>query len=249
MEIEYKTCPVCGAKNSELAKFCYACGADLREPQQPASDRVQAAYDQPVAEYQNQYDTQNSSNTQENTGYSAASQNSYQAPPYNDSYQSNHSSQIPPQNGYYQPNGQYQAPPQNGYHQPNGPYQAPPQNGYYQPNGPYQAPPQNGYYQSNDPYQMPPQSYYPPYNVPYQIPYGYTQKSKVAAGILGILLGTFGVHNFYLGYTGKAVAQLLLSLLTCFMATPITFIWGLIEGIMILTGSIRTDGRNVPLSD
>ena len=35
-----------------------------------------------------------------------------------------------------------------------------------------------------------------------------TAKSKIAAGILGILLGCFGVHNFYLGYTGKAVGQL-----------------------------------------
>ena len=26
-------------------------------------------------------------------------------------------------------------------------------------------------------------------------------KSKMAAGLLGIFLGTFGVHNFYLGYT------------------------------------------------
>lgn len=41
------------------------------------------------------------------------------------------------------------------------------------------------------------------------------QKSKIAAGLLGIFLGTFGVHNFYLGYTGKALAQLLISVLSC----------------------------------
>ena len=40
-------------------------------------------------------------------------------------------------------------------------------------------------------------------------------KSKMAAGLLGIFLGSFGVHNFYLGYTGKAIAQLLISLLSC----------------------------------
>ena len=34
-------------------------------------------------------------------------------------------------------------------------------------------------------------------------------KSKLAAGLLGILLGSLGIHNFYLGYTGKGVAQLL----------------------------------------
>ena len=45
-------------------------------------------------------------------------------------------------------------------------------------------------------------------------------KSKMAAGLLGIFLGSFGVHNFYLGYTSKAVTQLVLSLigilLSCF---------------------------------
>ncbi len=40
-------------------------------------------------------------------------------------------------------------------------------------------------------------------------------KSKMAAGLLGIFLGAFGVHNFYLGYTGKAIAQLLISILSC----------------------------------
>jgi len=28
-------------------------------------------------------------------------------------------------------------------------------------------------------------------------------KSKLAAGLLAIFLGTLGVHNFYLGYTKK----------------------------------------------
>ena len=40
-------------------------------------------------------------------------------------------------------------------------------------------------------------------------------KSKLAAGLLGIFLGGIGVHNFYLGFTGKAVAQLLISVLSC----------------------------------
>ena len=33
-------------------------------------------------------------------------------------------------------------------------------------------------------------------------------KSKIVAGVLGIFLGTYGVHNFYLGYTKKAIVQL-----------------------------------------
>ena len=64
------------------------------------------------------------------------------------------------------------------------------------------------------------------------------EKSKIAAGLLGIFLGAFGIHNFYLGYTGKAIAQLLITLVSCFILSPVSAIWGLIEGIMILCGKI-----------
>lgn len=75
------------------------------------------------------------------------------------------------------------------------------------------------------------------------------RKSKTAAGVLAILLGAFGIHNFYLGFTGKAVTQLLITLLTCGYGAIISGIWGLVEGIMILTGSIAVDSRGVPLKD
>lgn len=74
-------------------------------------------------------------------------------------------------------------------------------------------------------------------------------KSRIVAGILGIVLGYFGVHNFYLGYTGKAVAQLLITLLSCFILSPISAIWGLIEGILILVGNIDEDADGRKLSD
>lgn len=74
-------------------------------------------------------------------------------------------------------------------------------------------------------------------------------KSKIAAGLLGIFLGCFGVHNFYLGYTGKAVAQLLITLLSCFVLSFVSGLWGLIEGILILTGSISTDAAGNKLVD
>lgn len=76
-------------------------------------------------------------------------------------------------------------------------------------------------------------------------------KSKLVAGLLGIFLGCFGVHNFYLGYTGKAIAQLVLTIvgfvLCCvfvgvFVVAAVE-IWGLIEGIMILAGKIETDAQ------
>ena len=74
-------------------------------------------------------------------------------------------------------------------------------------------------------------------------------KSKMAAGLLGIFLGAFGVHNFYLGFTGKAVAQLLITILSCGILSPVSAIWGLIEGILVLTGSINADGNGNPLVD
>lgn len=67
----------------------------------------------------------------------------------------------------------------------------------------------------------------------------------MAAGLLGIFLGGWGVHNFYLGNTGRGVAQIIVTLVTC----GIGAIWGLIEGIMILTGSINTDAKGIPLKD
>ena len=77
-------------------------------------------------------------------------------------------------------------------------------------------------------------------------------KSKMAAGLLGIFLGSLGVHNFYLGYTGKAVAQLLLTLvgwIACGLGPAAASIWGLVEGIMLLTGSIDKDADGNPLGE
>lgn len=68
-----------------------------------------------------------------------------------------------------------------------------------------------------------------------------SSKSKLVAGLLALFVGHFGIHNFYLGHTGKGILQLLL----CF--TGISSIWALIEAIMIFTGSI-TDSDGNPLA-
>lgn len=76
------------------------------------------------------------------------------------------------------------------------------------------------------------------------------QKSKLTAGLLAIFLGTLGIHNFYLGFTTKAIIQLVVSLLgaAAFGIGPIAIgIWALVEGIMILTGKINTDANGVAL--
>ncbi len=71
-------------------------------------------------------------------------------------------------------------------------------------------------------------------------------KSKLAAGLLGILLGGLGVHRFYLGYIGIGVAQIAVSIITC----GIGGLWGFIEGILILTGSgLTTDAQGRPLGE
>lgn len=58
---------------------------------------------------------------------------------------------------------------------------------------------------------------------------------KIVAGIFGILLGWLGIHKFILGYTGAGLTMLLISVLTCFVASGIMWVIGLIEGIIYLT--------------
>jgi TM2 domain-containing membrane protein YozV len=168
-----------------------------------------------------------------------------------------------------QPTASYQTPPF-GETPPYGQaaaYQTPPfgETPSYQ-NPPYgQAAPAPAYgqlayqnYGEPGPYNEPGQAVSPYQAAPYgvvvpAVPYGATApKSKTAAGLLGIFLGVFGVHNFYLGFTGKAVAQLLITLLSLFILSPVTFIWGLVEGIMILTARPGTpnafDAQGVPLT-
>jgi TM2 domain-containing membrane protein YozV len=76
-------------------------------------------------------------------------------------------------------------------------------------------------------------------------PPGWQPKSKVAAGVLGILLGGIGIHSFYLGNAKKGVIQIVVSIVTCGIGT----LWGLVEGIMILVGNITTDAYGVPLTE
>lgn len=142
------------------------------------------------------------------------------------------------QPGTYQQNPYQQSPYPQGSYPKDGPYQSGPAGRYssgqygqypagsYPPDGQY---PPNGQYQPGDQYPS-----YPQYG-PYQ-GYGVGAKSKIGAGLLGIFLGCFGVHNFYLGYTGKAIAQLLLTLVgwIVLFGPLVSCIWGLIEGILII---------------
>jgi TM2 domain-containing membrane protein YozV len=66
---------------------------------------------------------------------------------------------------------------------------------------------------------------------------GQYTKSKVAAGLLGIFLGSLGIHKFYLGKWGWGVIYLL------FCWTYIPGIVGFIEGIVYLLSSDESFAR------
>lgn len=65
-------------------------------------------------------------------------------------------------------------------------------------------------------------------------------KSKVAAGIFALLLGGFGAHKFYLGYTAEAIITLIVMWGGMFLIGIPSIIMAIIvfiEGIIYLTKS------------
>lgn len=71
-------------------------------------------------------------------------------------------------------------------------------------------------------------------------------KSKLIAGILAIVLGSVGIHDFYLGYTRKGVTHLLMWV---FFLGWFSGLWALVEALHIFTGKTATDAYGVPLTD
>lgn len=89
-------------------------------------------------------------------------------------------------------------------------------------------------------------------------PLGYVQpKSRVVAGLLGLFLGCWGVHNFYVGRTAVGLIQLALTafsiltswLLIGLLVLPVVAVWAFIEAILAFMGAgpYQTDSRGVPL--
>lgn len=74
---------------------------------------------------------------------------------------------------------------------------------------------------------------------------GVSSRSKMVAGLLGIFLGAWGVHRFYLGYMGMGAIQIAVTICTCGLGG----IWGLVEGIMILVGSFDEDADGRKLAE
>jgi hypothetical protein len=93
--------------------------------------------------------------------------------------------------------------------------------------------------------------HYPPAPLTYQQPAVFIQpvmiaanKSRVAYILLGLFLGGLGIHNFYAGYSGRGLTQLLLNLFLFWtLVVPIAIgIWALIEVI-----TVDRDARGNPL--
>lgn len=132
------------------------------------------------------------------------------------------------------PYGQQGAASQQPTGQPQQPYAQP----GYAAQQPYaQQPGQAAYYSQSNGYYASSQG---AYQVPCQQPLVHT-KDHVAAGLLAIFLGVFGVHKFYLGYhtTGFIMlgVTILGSLLTIGIAAGVVWLIGVIEGIIYLTKS------------
>lgn len=121
--------------------------------------------------------------------------------------------------------GDYSAPDSafQGYHNAHSPQPG------YQPYG-YQQP---GYQQ----YGSFPQPGVPAYGMPMWPP-----RNAIVAALLAFFLGALGIHNFYLGYTGRGVAQLCITVLTLGFGAIISGVWALIECIMILVNRDYRDG-------
>ena len=74
----------------------------------------------------------------------------------------------------------------------------------------------------------------------------YSGRNRWVAGSLAMLFGVFGVHRFYLGFTGIGLWQVLLTVGSFFNLAPAVAIWALIEGILCFAGSMR-DVDGLPL--
>ena len=64
-----------------------------------------------------------------------------------------------------------------------------------------------------------------------------SNKDKTTAGILGILLGGFGIHRIYMDYVGIGLLQIVVTFITLGLGG----IWGFIEGVLILVQDDWTD--------
>lgn len=99
-------------------------------------------------------------------------------------------------------------------------------------------------------HQQPPQ-YQQPINIYQQQPlvvqpvYIGVSKSRVTYVLLGLFLGGLGIHNFYAGYSGKGIAQLLLNI---FLFWTIIVPFAVMVWVIIEICTVDTDVNGVRMN-
>ncbi|MGH9832735.1 MAG: NINE protein [Blastocatellia bacterium] len=83
------------------------------------------------------------------------------------------------------------------------------------------------------------------YGASYQQMIARPPKSRVSYILLGFFLGGLGVHNFYAGYSGRGVAQLLITLFIGWLIIPLFFIW---VWVIIEIIVVKTDSLGIPMT-
>jgi TM2 domain-containing membrane protein YozV len=121
------------------------------------------------------------------------------------------------------------APPAYGARYPATKYAPAPQYGPQPPTHPV------GYSQPTHPAHYPPPTPYQQQQFP--LSPGNVNNNKLAAGIVAILIGEFGVHKFMLGLNTAGIIMLLVTLLTCGVGWMVMKVIAVIEGITYLTKS------------
>lgn len=64
-------------------------------------------------------------------------------------------------------------------------------------------------------------------------------KSRVIAGVLGLIFGAVGLHRMYLGFWWIGIAQIIVTFLTGGFGV----MWGFFESILIFVGHINKDAK------
>ena len=72
-----------------------------------------------------------------------------------------------------------------------------------------------------------------------------SDKTRTAYILLGIFLGGLGIHNFYAGRTGIAIAQLLITLCTFWLVFPLFVIW---VWVIVEVCTVVKDGKGKKFS-
>lgn len=73
--------------------------------------------------------------------------------------------------------------------------------------------------------------------IPPPLPDQAIENRKIVAGVLALILGSLGIHKFYLGMPVPGTILLLGTLITCGVGAMVTHVIALVEGIIYLSKS------------